>query len=215
MLQGARRGAVALSVVLGCLVMSGSAYAAKTRLVLATAAGPLQPGDTVTLSSSNLRFENSGGLVLDCSSSMLEGTVTSNEQATDTVSFTAASFETDPPFGCAVGPQPLPVENESLTAEGLPWTGSFSSRGALVIAGAAGVTLNLGPSSCAYRGRMLKSSFGLEPLVVTTTAVSQKLALGRGEPCFAKGPGNADKATLSARWEMSANGEAVVSTTEK
>jgi hypothetical protein len=215
MLQGTRCGVVALCAVLGCLVISGGASAAKMRLVLATAAGPLQPGDEVTLSSSNLRFENSGGLVLECSSSTLAGTVTSNEAATDAVSFTTASFETDPPFGCAVGPQPLPFENELLSAEGLPWTGSFSSKGTLTIAGAEGVALALGPNACAYTGRALKSSFGLEPLVVTTAAASQKLALGRGDPCFAKGPVNANKATLSARWEITSNGEPVLSTTEK
>jgi hypothetical protein len=219
MLQGARAAAVALCVVLGCLVMAGGASAAKTRLVLATAAGPLEPGDPVMLSSSSLRFETSGGLVLECSSSTLEGAVTSNQQRTDAVSFTAASFESNSPFGCSAGPQPLQIEHDALIAGGLPWTGSFSSNGALVIAGAEGITLVTGsvaaPSSCSYRGRKLKGSFGLEPIVVSTPAASQRLSLGKGEPCFFPGPGNANKATLSAHWELTASGEPVTFTIEK
>ena len=218
--MGKLRGITLALLLLGVslfAVSSASAFKKPKNLFLQTAKGVLVPGQEVALSSSELAFENSGGLRLECSHATLTGTLTINDAQVVTVSFTEGSFWSDLELGCQrLQPLIQPVEYSRLVPAALPWTASFSYKGTVAIAGTEGVALEVlepapGTNRCRYVGKSLKGSLqrAIPQADVMMPYPLEKLAIARNQPCRGKGPGYVTKATMRATWYLSSEGEPV------
>ncbi len=174
---------------------------------LKTEAGPLAPGTPVEASSSNLVFSSSAGNV-ECNESTLAGTLTTNNSTTDVISFESAALEGNPtlfPDECPSASGPLVVE-----PVGLPWIAGISSKGAGLLKGRDGVTVeNEEGLACTYEAAKLALAFANTtsgPEVLNFQ--SQVVALGKGatqgelEHCVPQG-------TLSGTFKLESGGEVV------
>ena len=174
---------------------------------LKTEAGPLAPGTPVEASSSNLVFSSSAGTV-ECNESTLAGTLSTNDSTTDLIKFEAAELEgsgTVFPDECASASGSLVVQ-----PVGLPWTAGISSKGAGLLKGRDGVTVeNEEGLACTYEAAKLALAFSNTtsgPEVLNFQ--SQVVALGKGatqeerEHCVSQG-------TLSGTFQLESGGEVV------
>ncbi|HTY97110.1 MAG TPA: hypothetical protein VMB91_08730 [Solirubrobacteraceae bacterium] len=124
---------------------------------LKTAAGPLASGSPVEASSSNLVFSSSAGNI-ECNESTLSGTLTTNDATTDVINFESAELEGNP----TVFPDECPSASGPLVVEpvGLPWIAGISSKGAGLLKGRDGVTIeNEEGLACTYEAPKSALSF--------------------------------------------------------
>jgi len=176
-------------------------------LELKTKAGPLAPGTPVEASSSNLVFSSAAGIV-ECNESTLFGTLTTNNSTTDVVTFEGAVLEGEPttfPDECPSASGPLGVE-----AVGLPWTAGISSKGAGLLKGRDGVTVeNEEGLACTYESPKFALAFANTtsgPEILNFQ--SQVVVLGKGatpqeqETCAPQG-------TVSGSFQLESGGEVV------
>ena len=174
---------------------------------LKTKAGPLPTGAPVEASSSNLVFTSSAGTV-ECNESTLSGTLTTNDSTTDVIEFESAVLEGSP----AVAPNECPSTSGSLGVEavGLPWIAGISSKGAGLLKGRDGVTVEDAEGfACTYEPAKLALTFANTtsgPEILSFQP--QVIALGKGatqeehEHCVAQG-------TLSGTFQLTSEGEVV------
>ena len=152
-------------------------------------------------------FTSSAGTV-ECNESTLAGTLTTNDSTTDVIRFEAAALEGSPaaaPNECPSASGPLGVE-----AVGLPWTAGLSSKGAGLLKGRDGVTVeNAEGFACTYEPAKLALAFANTtsgPEILSFQ--SQVIALGKEatqeerEHCVAQG-------TLSGTFQLESEGEVV------
>ncbi len=140
-----------------------------SELTLLTKSGPLPSGAELQATSSNTVFESTGGNV-ECSSVVLTGTLGNNSASKLTATLTEASLTgTEPGKQCKTtssGPA-------LVTAEGLPWSVSITTKGAVEVKGHLRLTFDFTSLGvvCAYEAKTLKASANInnEPVTITVT----------------------------------------------
>ncbi len=156
-------------------VFAAGAFAKATPLTLKTAKGPLASGAAITASSSNLVFVTSTGN-LECSSNILEGTLTNNGATKDKGSITAeSSTGTEPEGKGTLCKTTTPFGPAVIEAKHLPWSVEFTNKGTATVKGKKVAFTSVFPgggpgAECTYEAAKVNSTFTVGgPLTLTTT----------------------------------------------
>jgi hypothetical protein len=135
-------------------VMAASVWAAKTKLVVATAEGsPISPGTPFLTGGPGMELETELGKV-ECVSPEIHGVLDTNESpkadTAELTSFSAAEF------GCSssLGPP-------TVSASGFPWTVELSTKDAATIKGTPYVAIKtvIDSVECTYASKKVKGTF--------------------------------------------------------
>src|SRR3954454_23102142 len=155
-----RRTLLALSVAagIGAVPVADAGAAKAPNLVLVSPRGQLAAGETVQLTSEDLRWERKGALV-KCPASDLTGSVVSNTASDVTVSLTEATFGGGLNEACNFLIPPGAI-GFPVRATGLPWTMKVLPRALdVAIESPSGTFIERpGPSAeppCVYSARRL------------------------------------------------------------
>lgn len=195
-------------------VFAGTA-SAKGVLTLSTAAGPLAAGAPITASSSNLVFHTEAGN-LECTSNVIEGTVSNNGAAKDLGSITSESSTGEIGFGSACNTT-TPFGPAAVASSNLPWPDEFSAKGTNAVKKGAGKvaftsTFILAEgASCTYESSKVSSTFvpgaAGSPVAVELTTTKQVFKINKKT----SNPACPKTGELSGTWAVTSAGETVSS----
>lgn len=182
-------------------------YAKGPNVVLVAPRGQLAPGETVQLTSEDLRWERKGALV-KCPVSLLTGSVVSNTASDVTVSLTKASFGGGINEACNFLIPPAEI-GFPLLATGLPWTMKVLPKGLNVsIESPSGAFIErpgpVGEPRCVYSARrlLLRSPGSVnEASVFEMSSWDARFKISNGCGVRPKA------ASMSADWTLSSEGE--------
>jgi hypothetical protein len=203
--------AVALAGAVSVPVASArrAAMSKAPNLVLDAPRGYLAPGDTVKLTSEDLRWERKGALV-QCPVSVLTGSVVTNTASEVTVSLTEASFGGGLNEACDFLIPPGEIGYQ-VRATGLPWTMKVLPKGLNVAIESPSGTLIERPGvnaamPCIYSSRrfLLRSPGSVNGAsVFEMSSWDARLKISNGCGVRPKA------ASMSADWTLSSEGEPV------
>jgi hypothetical protein len=199
----------AMLVICAALATGASA---KTVLIGRTAKGPLQKGDELKASSSNLKFVTSAGN-LECTSNILTGTVTLNEAPKDKGTITEESSTGNEAEGDCKTTTVL--GRTKIEAKGFPWPTEFTTKGANTVKGTKRVEFKsvfpeAGNIECTFESAKVSSKFTVGapgkpvPTEITTSNQLFKLKKGSNSACPKEGK-------LSGTFAVTSKGEVVES----
>jgi hypothetical protein len=201
-------GLFAALLALGAVFAAvASATAKPTLLTLKTAKGVLATGAAIKAESSNLIFVTSAGN-LECSTNVLTGTVTKNNETKDTGSVTAESstgHETDNECKTTT-----PLGPAEIKSSGFPWPITFTDKGVAEVKGTKKVIFtSVFPGAgvtCVFEASKVKASFTIGgPLKITTSnQVFKANKKTSGAACPKEGK-------LSGEFSLTSSGETIES----
>jgi hypothetical protein len=174
-------------------------------LVLSTKGGPLTSGAELKATSKNTVFTTSAGNI-ECSSVVITGSLSNNSASKLSATLTEATLTGGEPGGLcktstAFGPA-------LVTAAGLPWSASFTTKGAVQVKGApVRILFNFSGSGvmCGYETKTLKGTANIngEPIAISFVKQVLKGAKTNNKLC-------PKAAEASGEQALTSKGEAVV-----
>jgi hypothetical protein len=197
---------LSIVAVLAVGAIAASGASAKSLLTLKTGAGALVEGSPIKASSSDMVFVTAAGN-LECTSNVLEGTMTTNKGAKDkgvvtsessTGALEGGACNTTTPFGPAV-----------LTSGNFNWPIEFSTKATNALKGTKKVKFtSVFPlaegAQCTFESAKVSSTFNVGgPITLTTTNQSFKINKKFSNPACPK------EGLLSGHFSLTSSGEAV------
>ncbi len=175
------------------IVVASPAWASE--LVLSTKSGLLTNGSELKATSSNTIFVTSAGNV-ECTSVVLTGSLNNNSASKLTASLTEAALTGEEPGKLCKSTAPFgPAQ---ATAEDLPWSVSFTTKGAVDIKGHVRIDFvypNAGSVACIFEAKTVKASANVDGAPITITITKQVFKLSKGS-----NPGVPSRVKQAARW---------------